>query len=296
VWISVIVVPGPSSLELGRKTAEFLKAKVVSVGFKTFPDGESYIRLEGNVEGEDVAIVQTTSSPQDSHIIQLFLMADAARDLGAKEVVAVVPYFAYARQDKRALSGEAFSVKTMVTLLGACGVSKIITVNSHNPEVLKSFRVPIKDLSAISLIADYFKNRGYEGAFSLLLGKKAVCMATEANNVLKGGYDCVATERDKVTGEVKIVRKPLQVKNRDVIIFDDIISSGGTMAKAVKAVKDQGARKVYAACVHPILAEGSEERIVESGAEGIIATDCVPSIVSVVSVAPLIAQALSKGV
>jgi len=292
----VIVVPGPASQELGRKIAELLRAKAVSVGFKTFPDGESHIRLEGDVEGEDVAIVQTTSPPQDTHLVQLFLMADAARDLGAKEVVAVVPYFAYARQDKRFLSGEAFSVKTMMTLLGACGISKIITVNSHSPQILKSFRMPVEDLSAISLIADYFKNKGYGGAFSLSLGKKALDMATQANNVLKGGYDYVATERDRVTGEVKIVDKSLHVENREVIIFDDIISSGGTMAKAVKAVKDQGAQKVYAACVHPLLAEGAEEKIVKNGAEGIVGTDCISSPVSLVSVAPLIAQALSKGI
>lgn len=292
----MIVVPGPASQELGRKIAELLRAKAVSVGFKTFPDGESHIRLEGDVEGEDVAIVQTTSPPQDTHLVQLFLMADAARDLGAKEVVAVVPYFAYARQDKRFLSGEAFSVKTMMTLLGACGISKIITVNSHSPQILKSFRMPVEDLSAISLIADYFKNKGYGGAFSLSLGKKALDMATQANNVLKGGYDYVATERDRVTGEVKIVDKSLHVENREVIIFDDIISSGGTMAKAVKAVKDQGAQKVYAACVHPLLAEGAEEKIVKNGAEGIVGTDCISSPVSLVSVAPLIAQALSKGI
>jgi len=292
----VIVVPGPASQELGRKIAQLLRARVVSIGFKTFPDGESYIQLQGDVEDEDVAIVQTNSPPQDTHLVQLFLMADAARDLGAKEVVAVVPYFAYARQDKRFLSGEAFSVKTMMTLLGACGISKIITVNSHNPQILKSFRIPVEDLSAISLIAEYFKIKGYEGAFSLSLGKKALDIATQATNVLKGGYDYVATERDKVTGEVKIVRKPLYVKDREVIIFDDIISSGGTMAKAVKAVKDQGARKVYAACVHPLLAEGAEEKIVKSSADGIVGTDCIPSPVSVVSVAPLVAQALSKGV
>jgi len=292
----VIVVPGPASQELGRKIAQLLRARVVSIGFKTFPDGESYIQLQGDVEDEDVAIVQTNSPPQDTHLVQLFLMADAARDLGAKEVVAVVPYFAYARQDKRFLSGEAFSVKTMMTLLGACGISKIITVNSHNPQILKSFRIPVEDLSAISLIAEYFKIKGYEGAFSLSLGKKALDIATQATNVLKGGYDYVATERDKVTGEVKIVRKPLYVKDREVIIFDDIISSGGTMAKAVKAVKDQGARKVYAACVHPLLAEGAEEKIVKSSADGIVGTDCIPSPVSVISVAPLVAQALSKGV
>ena len=292
----MIVLPGPASQELGRKIAELSETRILSVEFKKFPDGESYIRLEGDVEGEDVAIVQTTSPPQDACFMQLFLMADAARDLGAKKVVAVVPYFAYARQDKRFLAGEAFSIKTVITLLDACGITKIITVNSHNPQTLKSFKIPVEDLSAISLIADYFKNEGYGAAFSLSLGKKALDIATQANNVLKGGYDYVATERDRVTGEVRILDKSLHVKNRDVVIFDDIISSGGTMAKAVKAVKDQGARKVYAACVHPLLAEGAEEKIVKNGAEGIVGTDCIPSPVSVVSVASLIAQALSKGV
>ena len=289
----MIVVPGPASRELGQRVADLLGLRVVPVVCKLFPDGESYIRIEGSVEGEEVAIVQTTSPPQDAGLIRLFLMIDAVKDLGAKRVVAVVPYFAYARQDKRFFSGETFSVKTIVKLLGACGVNEIITVNSHNPEVLKTFKIRVKDLSAISLLANHFKNRGFDGALSLSLGKKALDMATQADKVLRGGCDYVATQRDRTTGKVEIERKPLPVKNRDVIIFDDIISSGGTMATAVKAVKDQGARRVYAACVHPLLASGAENKILRSGAEEIVGTDCIPSPISIVSVAPLIAQALS---
>lgn len=288
----MIVILGPASPELGRKIADLLKVRVISVGFKRFPDGESYIRLDGNIEDQAAVIVQTTSPPQDTHLVQLFLMADAARDLGAKEVVAIVPYFAYARQDKRFLSGEAFSVKTIMALLETCGVNRIITVNSHNPKVLRAFRIPVEDLSAIGLLAEYFKNKGFEKAFSLSLGKKALNMVTQAENVLRGGYDYIATQRDKITGKVEIERKSLSVKDRDVIIFDDIISSGGTMAKAVKMVKDQGARSVYAACVHALLAENVEEKILNCGADGIVATDCIPSPMSVVSVAPLIAQVL----
>jgi ribose-phosphate pyrophosphokinase len=118
-------------------------------------------------------------------------------------------------------------------------------------------------------------------------------MAQEADSILRGGYDYVASKRDVVTGNVTLEDKPLPVKNRDVIIFDDIISSGGTMAKAVKLVKDKGARKVYAACVHPLLMGDSQRRIMENGAEEIVGTDAVQSSVSKVSVAPLLSKVLA---
>ena len=288
----MIVIPGPASRELGRKIAELLERKVVPIEFKRFPDGESRIRFTESVEGEDVVIVQTTSPPQNENLIQLFIMADNARDLKAKSITAVVPYFAYARQDRRFRPGEPFSVKTIITLFETCGVSRIITVNSHNPKILKTFKIRIDDLSAISLLAEYFKKRGFNEAFSLSLGKKAVDMAMQADNVLGGGYGCISTQRDRISGEVTMEKKTLPVKNRVVVVFDDIISSGGTMVKAVKWVRKQGARRVYAACVHPLLIGDAKDRILESGADDIIGTDCVPSPFSVVSVAPLITRAL----
>ena len=290
----MIVIPGPASQELGQKIAELLKTKVVPVEFKRFPDGESYIRFDGKIETEDVIIVQTTSPPQNENLLQLFLMADNAKDMKARTITAVVPYLAYSRQDKRFRSGEAFSIKTIVTLLEACGVHGIITVNVHNPEILKAFRIRFDDLSAISLLAEYFKDQGFDGAFSLSLGKKARAVAAEANNVLNGGYGYIETRRDRLTGKVTAERKTLPVKGKDVIIFDDIISSGGTMIKAIEWVREQGAKSVYAACVHPLLVGDAKDKIMKSGADGIVGTDCVPSTVSLVSVAPLIAKALAK--
>jgi len=290
----MIVIPGPASQELGRKIADLLGVKAVSVEFKRFPDGESYIRIDGNLKNEDVVIVQTTSPPQNESLVQLFLMAENANDLYARTITVVVPYLAYARQDKRFRAGEAFSAKTIVSLLEACGVDRVITVNSHNPDVLKAFRLPVEDLSAIGLLAEYFKTRGFDRAFSLSLGKRALDMAKQANSVLKGEYDYISTQRDKVTGKVTIEEKTLPVKNRDVIIFDDIISSGGTMVESVRWVREQGAGRVYAACVHPLLIGDAKEKILKSGADGIVGTDCVPGPVSVVSVAPLIAEALTK--
>ena len=292
----MIVIPGPASVELGQKVGAVLKIKIVPVEFKRFPDGESYIRFEDAtlIKDEDAVIVQTTSPPQNENLVQLFLMADNAKDMGAKSITAVVPYFAYARQDSRFRPGEALSVKTMVTLLKTCGVSRIITVNSHNPTILKTLPISVEDLSAFSRLAEHFKKKGFEGAFSLSMGKKGMNTAEEANRVLKGGCDYIPTQRDRVTGNVTIEKKTLPVKNRDAIIFDDIISSGGTMIKAVSWVKEQGAKRVYAACVHPLLIGDVKDKILKAGADGVVGTDSVPSSVSEVSVAPLIAEALKK--
>lgn len=289
------VIPGPASRELGEKLANELHAEIVPVFLKTFPDGESYIRFEKqNLKGEDAVIVQTTSPPQDQRLLQLMLMADNTKDLEARSITAIVPYFAYSRQDKRFIPGEAFSIKTIIRLLENCGVTRIISLNAHNPAVLKNFNVPVLDISAIPLLAEYFKAKKLvQNPLSLSMGKKALSVAQEADNILHGGCDYVASKRDVVTGNVTLEDKPLPVKNRDVIIFDDIISSGGTMAKAVKLVKDKGARKVYAACVHPILMGDSYKRIIENGAEEIVGTDAVPSPVSKVSIAPLLCRVLA---
>jgi ribose-phosphate pyrophosphokinase len=290
----MIILPGPASGDLAGRLAVELKARLIPVVFKKFPDGESYLRIDGDVQDEDVAIVQTTSPPQDERMMQLFLLASAAKNQGAHRIAAVVPYFAYSRQDKVFLLGEVFSAKIVVDLLEACGVDQIITVNAHNPEALKSFSVPVKDLSAVPLLAKYFKDQGFKGAISLSMGKKGLAAAKEAAHVLEGTFDYITTQRDRRTGKVTIEKKPLEVKGKVAIFFDDIISSGGTMMKAVAHAKNQGGTKVFAACVHPLLINDAREKILQSGAEEVIGTDTVPSSVSVVSVASVIAKALAE--
>ncbi|RLI13014.1 ribose-phosphate pyrophosphokinase, partial [Candidatus Bathyarchaeota archaeon] len=149
------VIPGPASRKLGLRLAELLGAEAVPITCKHFPDGESYVRLDGSVEGETVAIVQSTYPPQDKHLLELCLMADTAKDLGAERVVAVVPYLAYARQDKRFLSGEAVSIRTVGKLLRAAGVDKLITIDIHSDEALKALGIEAVSLSAVPLLARY---------------------------------------------------------------------------------------------------------------------------------------------
>ncbi len=290
------ILPGPASKELGEELAEILEVETVQVFSKIFPDGESYIRFNAESLGdEDVVIVQTTSPPQDQRLVQLLLMADNALHMKAKSITAVVPYFAYSRQDRCFLPGEAFSIRTVVKLLENCGVNRIVTLNAHSPKVLETFKIPVDDVSAIPLLAKYFKSEGLvEDPVSISLGKKGLSMAVEADKILKGGFDYISTRRDVVTGNVSLEEKSLSIEQRDAVIFDDVISSGGTMAKAVELAKKQGARKVYAACVHPLLVGDAQKRILQSGAEAVTGTDSVPSSVGKASIAPLIARILAQ--
>jgi ribose-phosphate pyrophosphokinase len=160
--------------------------------------------------------------------------------------------------------------------------------------MLENFKVPTKNLSAITLLAEHFKNQGLKGAFSLSPDKGAIGLAEEADKILGGGYGWLKKERDRYTGEIQIEEKNLNVNGMDVIVFDDIISTGGTIARAIKMLKTQGARRVYAACAHPLLIGEAKNKILASGANKIVGTDSIPSCIEKVSLAPLIADALNR--
>ena len=168
-----------------------------------------------------------------------------------------------------------------------------MTLDIHSPDILERFRIPAKNLSAIPLIAEHLKSRGFKGAFSLSPDKGAIELAKMGDAVLGGGYDALEKARDRHTGEVRTREKRLPVEGRDVVIFDDMISTGGTMALAVGLAKRCGARRVVAACTHPLLVGRAVERILGAGADEIVGTDSVPGPHSVVSVAPLIVEGLS---
>jgi ribose-phosphate pyrophosphokinase len=287
------IILGPTSKELGEKIAELLNTETVTVAFKKFPDGESYIRLEGRIQDEEATIVQTTCPPQDTAIIQLMLIADAAKRNGAKKVTAVVPYLAYSRQDKAFLQGEPISIETIARALKVAGIDNLITVNVHQENVLAKFPFPAKNLSAIPLLAEYFKQKGFTKSFALAPDKGAIHIAEEARKFLGGEYGYLEKQRDRYTGQVSVEKKTFDIKGKRVIIFDDIISTGGTIVAAAKIVKELGVEKVYVACVHPLLVGDAEKRILESGVKEIVGTDSIPSHVSKVTLAPLIRNELT---
>ena len=286
------VVLGPTSRELGEKVAELAGLEKVSVVSKVFPDGESYVRLDGSVQNEHVVIVHTTSKPQDTSLMQLAFMANAAKRNGAKKVTAVVPYLAYARQDKIFLEGENVSIETVAAMLKTAGIDQLITVNIHAENALSKFPFPTKNLSAIPLLAEYFVKKGNKKAFALAPDKGALYIAQQAQQVLRGEAGNLEKTRDRHTGQTTHTCMHLNVKGQTVIIFDDIISTGGTIVGAAKILKEQGAAHVYTSCVHGLLIGDAEKRILDAGVEEIVATDSVPGKNSKVTLAPLISEAL----
>jgi len=286
------IIPGPASTELGEKIATLTGYGKVSVASRVFPDGESYVRLEGNVQGEHVAIVQTTCAPQDTRLLQLAFLASAAKRNGAAKVTAVVPYLAYARQDKIFLQGETVSIQTIADVLKAAGIDELLTVNVHSEPALKLFPFPATTVTAIPNLAKYFTDKGIKNAFALSPDKGAMYIAMQAQQVLQGEVGHLEKQRDRYTGQTTQTATHLNVEGKTVIIFDDIISTGGTIVGAAKILKQQGAKHVYTACVHGLLIGDAEKRILDAGVEEIVSTDSVPSKNSKVTLAPLLAEAL----
>jgi ribose-phosphate pyrophosphokinase len=290
----VIIVSGPASLELGRKIAIILNVNLIEAESKLFPDGESYIRIPGNVRGENVVVVQSTYPPQDKHLIELLLMLDAAKDLGARSVIAVVPYFAYMRQDSRFRPGEALSAKTLVKVIEASGVDEFLTFDVHKEKTLELFKIPAYNLSAMPAIGDYFSKLSLKDPYVIAPDEGAFHLAKAVAKKLNADCTFFEKSRDRLTGAVSTVAKEIDIEGCDAIIVDDIITTGSTVINVANIIRAQGAREIHSACTHPLLLGNAIEKMRGAGVVNIVGTDCVASGVSLVSVAPIVADAVRK--
>jgi len=286
----MLLIGGPASAYLAEKIAEITKLKLLKIEHKLFPDGESYIRYPEDVKGEDLIIVQGMHPPQDRHIFQAYLLGETALDLGARSISLIAPYLAYARQDKRFLKGEAVSVLALLKLLKSAGYEKIYTVNIHSPWIIEKSPIPLIDLHAEEALVRYLKDRELESSLIVSVGKKGESMARYIAERLKTDYSVARSSRDKVTGEVRVELDKGFKARENVVVVDDIISTGGTMAKLVKAVKDAGGERIIAACIHALMIGDAAEKILKAGASEIIASDTIPNKHMGYSVAELISR------
>jgi ribose-phosphate pyrophosphokinase len=287
-----MIVAGPASRELAKKVAKILKLKLVEIEFKLFPDGESYLRFKRNLKGE-VFVIQTLAPPQDRSLFQLLLLISTAKELGAEKIIAVVPYLAYARQDKRFRSGEVISSKLIARLIEESGADELVTFNVHSLKALEFFRIKTSNLTAVELIADYFS--GMKNPFVLAPDEKAIPLAKGVASRLGCEYTSLIKRRDRITGKIETrVKGGMKIKWREVIVVDDIISTGGTMINAIRILKRLGARKIRVACVHAILAQDALKKILKAGAREVVATDSIPSEISKISLASLIAKEIVR--
>jgi ribose-phosphate pyrophosphokinase len=291
----VYVAGGPASVQLADETARLLRAKQLKVDHKLFQDGENYFRLTGDDVAHNVFVFQSTYPPQDRHLMQLMLMSNKLLEDGVR-VVAVVPYLAYARQHRTFLLGEVVSLKAVARMMASAGIKRIITIDIHNVEGLGFFDVPAHSLSAVPLLAEYLiANESMDRPFVLAPDAGASVRAEAMATRMRCEFAALEKTRDRVTGETSIrMPEEVEVVGKDVVVLDDMISTGGTIAKAAKLVLEKGAKGVVAACTHALLAEGAMGRMKEAGVRELVATNTVPTPYSKVSVAPLIADFIKQ--
>ena len=288
----MIIVPGINSQELAYRVSKLTGYKLLRTEFKRFPDGELYIRVPDNeaIKDEDVIFIQSQRNQNDA-VVESILMSDILRDEGARSITLVAPYLAYTRQDKKFNPGEPISIRVLAKVYSQL-FDKVITINPHETHIKSFFEVPFICGSAVKELASYVKDK-LNDPVVLSPDTGAIELAKEAAEVIGCDYDYLEKTRISPT-EIKIAPKNLDVKDRDVLIVDDIISTGGTVATATKMLKEQGADKVVVACVHPLLIGDALNKLYTSGANEVIGTDTFPSPVSKVSVDKVIVDLLKN--
>ena len=258
---------------------------------RRFPDGERYIRIGGNIESEAI-VIQSTGYPQDENLLELFLILRTLKSLDVTNIKVIIPYYGYGRQEKRFKSGEAISAAVIAELLETAGATEILSINLHEDGLCDMFNIPAHNLSAMPLIADYI-GKILEYPLIVAPDKGALPFAEEIATILD--CECDYLEKTRISPDkVETKTKNLDVKNREAVIIDDIISTGGTIVNASRILSKHGARKVLVSCVHPVLVDDALLKIFTTGVDDVIATDTLNSDVSVISVAPLIAKYLNK--
>jgi len=286
-----LIIGGSASQKLAAKVAWALDKKLSSIETRRFPDGERYIRIKDDVPKE-VVVVQSTGYPQDENLMELFLLLKNLKSLGVERIRVVIPYFGYGRQECRFKSGEAVSAVIIAELLEAAGASEIYSVNLHEKNIKQFFNIPVYEISAMPMIANYIKET-VEDPIIIGPDKGALGFAEEISHILN--CECDYLEKTRLSPEkVETKLKNLDVLDRNVVIIDDIISTGGTIVNASKILRDLGANKVVVGCVHPVLVEDALLKIFAAGVDDVFATDTLKSDVSAISVASSIAGYLKK--
>ena len=303
----MLILNGSNSQSLGERIAISLGLKFENVKTRIFPDGETYVRIESQVKGRDVVIVQTMFPSQNDSLMEFLLIADTLKDMEAQKIIGVIPYLAYSRQDRKFQPGEALSIRTVAKLMKSVGVNKIITVDTHYQHVklgeFDLFGIPCVNLSAGRSLLEHINEKVSNDLMTIgpdFGSSQIVKYATGEEKIMRKIKKCpicglpaeeCKCKIKKKKYEITEVESELDFNDRNVVILDDIIASGKTMTQAVNKVKSEGAKKVVAAATHGLFMKDSLIKLKEL-TDYLVVTDAIYTPVSNVSVAPLIVEAL----
>ena len=289
--VKFTVISGNASSDLAKRIARKLKAPYIKTEKKVFPDGESKITINQIPKKSIVLVVQSTYPPVDSNLLELLSIVSKVQKFSSK-VYAIIPYMGYARQDREFLGGEIVTISVIGKLLKAAGVKKILTVDIHSKLALKELKISSENISAMEELVKHFKKMKMKDPLVVSPDMGGQERAEKFASLLKTEFIALKKHRDRRTGKVNILSEKVNVKNRDLILVDDMISTGGSIAKATQFLKKQKCGRVFVACTHALLVNNATKKIKSSGVSQIISTNTIPGGSAKVDVSRVISDAL----
>jgi ribose-phosphate pyrophosphokinase len=299
----IVLVSGTSNPTLSKKISEFLDVPLVNPQIRRFANGEIYCEIEKNVRGADVFLIQSTCAPVNENLMELLIILDALKRASALSITAVVPHYGYSRQDRKSAPRTPITAKLVADMMTVAGASRVVTMDLHAGQIQGFFNIPFDNIFASPVLLDYIQKN--------LNRDNLVCISPDA-----GGVERVRHFAKKLSTELALIDKRRtgpnvaeamnvigDVKGKDCIIIDDMIDTGGTLVQAAKALRKNGANKIYAAATHPVFSDPAIQRISEcEELEEVIVTDTIPlspearkiAKIKVVSTADILSKAIHR--
>jgi len=297
---NLVILGGRSHPGLTDEIAEMLDSQAADVLCGRFPEGEIQVQIRENVRGKDVFIVQSICTPPNDNLMELLILIDAAKRASAKRVTAVLPFFGYARQDRKDRPRVPITAKLVANLLTVAGADRILTMDLHAGQIQGFFDIPVDHLYSISVISEYLQKKDLKNLVVVSPDVGGIRMARAYASILNAKLAIVDKRREDAT-KTHVMNIIGSVEDKNVVITDDLISTGGSIVEAARALKEAGALDVYAAVVHPILAGPAIERVSKSDLKELIVTNSIPlddakkiSVIKQLSVAGLLAEAIFR--
>ena len=301
---TIDIFSGSSCIDLSDEVAKLLRIGLSSSQLGTFSDGEIQVEINENVRGHDTFIIQSTCSPADKHLMELMLLADALKRSSASKITAVVPYFGYARQDRRVRSSRVpISAKVVSDMFSSVGINRVLTLDLHSETIQGFFDMPADNIYATKLmVEDISKNYSQDNLVIVSPDVGGVVRSRALAKYLGGLELAIIDKRRDEANESEVMNIIGNVEGKNCIVPDDIVDTAGTLCNAAKALKDAGATKVSAYITHPVLSGPAIERITNSQIDELVVTNSIPltqdgqkcSKIRVISIAPLISECIKR--
>ena len=269
------LLTGNSNRNLSKKISKFLKSRLVDSSIRKFKDGEVYVEINENIRGNSIFILQSISSPANDNLMELLLCIDALKRSSAKNITAVIPYFGYARQDRKVVPRTSISAKLVSNLITKAGADRVVTVDLHAGQIQGFFDIPVDNLFATPIFARHVKKN--------LKNKDIICVTPDVGGTeraralgkLLGANLAIVDKRRPAPGKSKVMNVIGNVENKTCIVVDDIIDSGGTIINAAQALKERGAKEVYVYITHGVLSGEAVKKIQKSVIKNLVITDTI---------------------